>query len=364
MATCEKFRLEYGAMWILEFQGRLAAMFESLLAWAISRQLRAVLSQFTSANLDIGLHKGALLLQNLELDPELFARLGLPFLVIRASIRRLQLLLPWSSDNNGHGNDEDAPFVLRLEGVHITLGPLMESTSGTDAQKAWLTLHRQRLLGAAGTGAPEQPSASIPPAPPLDASQQRALVDTLLRSLQVFITDVVVRYESSEMGGAAMELRLDSLSLRCQRRGKLPRLLALCFKKKESEEHVCICRIEAVVGTFGDQAVCARSLFKRVHCLPVEVLVRTSSLLLRMALVSARTCAAGLNWIPASKSAAEAAPVPMLKTFSTKAEVRADFPTQREAGQMVADAPMHLPPQECVHACSGARADLRVRQCV
>ena len=78
----------------------------------------------------------------------------------------------------------------------------------------------------------------------------RALVDALLRDLQVSLTDISLCYGAT-VGGPAVSLRLPSLHLRCQRRQAVPRLLALCFPRKfgaAHSEHSCDCTLEMVIG--------------------------------------------------------------------------------------------------------------------
>lgn len=215
-------------------------MIDRFLVWLITRRLRAVLANFTPANLDIQLQQGCLELKDLLLTPELTRAWGLPAALSTAdvTVRRLELLLPWRASRG-----EDPPFVVNLDVVRIVLRPHSAPTLA-QSKRAALRRDRQRLLQeAAEEATPLHPT----PDPPFGAAAQQKLIDALLRSLQVSVTDVVVRYEDGA-DGAAVEAHLDSLQLDCQREHELSGWLAFCLPRRGAREQRCHCSMEAVVA--------------------------------------------------------------------------------------------------------------------
>ena len=188
---------------------------ELLVSWVLRVRLKGFLDRFTSANLNLALAQGILHLTDFSLLPEAFASLGVPLTVKAARIQKLEVLLPWRCSPPG-------PLVLRLQGVRLVVCSLAEETQHEELQK-WLQRLKQKELvrasesspaaaveaaaaaasgasgggncgyrggGGGGSGSGSGASASSATAAstsamPFDASQLQAVLDALLRDLQV-----------------------------------------------------------------------------------------------------------------------------------------------------------------------------------
>ena len=68
----------------------------SLVSWLVAKRLGSLLGDFTSANLELSIRSGRLLLQDVSLSPgALTEALALPLAVVEAHVARLEVLLPW-----------------------------------------------------------------------------------------------------------------------------------------------------------------------------------------------------------------------------------------------------------------------------
>jgi len=212
---------------------------ELLLSWVLRVRLKGLLSNFTSANLNLAFSKGELHLTDLSLLPEAFASLGIPLLVKTARVQRLEVLLPWRSS-------PPAPLVLVLHGVQLVVSSLASERHDDELQKWLHRLKRKELLEASH---PAERRAAGGAAPQFDAWQLQSIVDALLRDLHVSVSDVAVRFEEGPRRPAA-QLAVQTLSVRCKREKNLPRLFSICFARRAAQEaeHSCQWHIEAVAG--------------------------------------------------------------------------------------------------------------------
>ena len=96
---------------------------EWLVTQLVRKRLKDLLQNFTTANLELELRSGRLLLHDVSLSPAALSELlsGLP--VSEARVGRLEVLLPWRTSPPG-------PLVLELDGVRLVLGP--HAPSGLD----------------------------------------------------------------------------------------------------------------------------------------------------------------------------------------------------------------------------------------
>ena len=251
-------------------------MLESLIGWLINRHLKTLLAEYTSGAHDLTFTDGRLQLNDLSLRTDVVAGLDLPLVVVSAHVKQLELMLPWSTDDGTTAapdgatvvSDGHRAVVVRCDGVTLVLQPHTEAAHVPGLREEVLQRRRQRRLQADVTAAKSAADAerrAIDPAPPpLNGAQQQALIDTFLRSLQLSLSNVCVRYEE-ESGGAAAELRLDALHIRCRRErargGGLWRLLSGLFgsyfggwfgwggaPRRLSHEQECIVELELVTG--------------------------------------------------------------------------------------------------------------------
>ncbi|EOD25324.1 hypothetical protein EMIHUDRAFT_237857 [Emiliania huxleyi CCMP1516] len=227
---------------------------ERLIIWLLRPILRRLLGRKASS-VDMELQSGVLRLSDVELSRKTLAGLSLPLTISSATVRKLEVLLPWRK-----GVQLSTPFVVRIDGVSAVLCARMEAADEAvgegrkqqhesqpqpraeqrESSRAWLARRKAARLGATAT-ASKEPAAAEEEAPPrLDAAQQRALLDMVLRSLTVTITNVSLRLEEgsgsvAESGAPArsgarlswLEARLEAASLRCRRDARLPGLLAV-----------------------------------------------------------------------------------------------------------------------------------------
>jgi len=162
-------------------------MFEGVLAWMLRTKAQKLLQRFTSANLEVHLRSGVMLLQDLELSAAALAELtAMPAIDVKsARIGRLEVLLPWRSS-------PPAPLVVKLDGVRLVLGPLEHGGLGSEKLRAWRRQHKQQgLLGQTSAGPSDGGGSSGPAASgasPLDGWKMRSAIDALLRDLQVAVT--------------------------------------------------------------------------------------------------------------------------------------------------------------------------------
>jgi hypothetical protein len=282
---------------------------DRLVIWFVRAQLRRLLGAYTS-NLDIQLQSGVLRLNHVVLSIQALAKLGLPLAVQAATIRKLEVLLPWRE-----GAQRNAPFIVRLDGVSLVLCSRMEADDldlsahkrppsherSQDAQareqqglsREWLSgrkaarLHKPSDLAGEPDGGATDDNDDTAAAPVrLDASQQQALLDMVLRSLVISVTNVSVRLQEgfgddaaaaptgnvsgdpqvwaaatrpASRSRAALEARLDSLSLRCRRESGLPGLLAMLpipawlpwpRRPKRSREQTAAIELDATISVF------------------------------------------------------------------------------------------------------------------
>lgn len=233
---------------------RMLSALERLIIWLLRPILRRLLGRKASS-VDMELQSGVLRLSDVELSRKTLAGLSLPLTISSATVRKLEVLLPWRK-----GVQLSTPFVVRIDGVSAVLCARMEAADEAvgegrkqqhesqpqpraeqrESSRAWLARRKAARLGATAT-ASKEPAAAEEEAPPrLDAAQQRALLDMVLRSLTVTITNVSLRLEEgsgsvAESGAPArsgarlswLEARLEAASLRCRRDARLPGLLAV-----------------------------------------------------------------------------------------------------------------------------------------
>jgi len=356
-------------------------MLDRLVIWFVRAQLRRVLGSYTT-NLDIQLQSGTLRLNHVVLSPEALARLGLPLSVRAVTVRKLEVLLPWRK-----GAGLNAPFIVRLDGVRVVLcsrieaddlgaAPTKVQSSYTSAgvghspeagqrekSREWLArrkaarLHKSRGVlgeeGAVGGADNADDDAAAAPRPRLNAAQQQALIDMVLQSLVISVTNVSLRVEegfgtdaepgalvppaasaadkqqawavaarAGRRGCAVLEARLDSLSLRCRRDSGLPGLLAMLpipswlpwpRRAKRSREQTAAVEIEATVSASWQASTYSagsRQLSATGHTLATDALAGGEAP--RVALIQPLalhvTLDIGLTWpTPADAAAAAAA---------------------------------------------------------
>ena len=229
-------------------------MLDSLIGWYVSRKLREVLGGFTITNLDVGIRQGKVVLDNIVVTPDETSGWGLPVGFKLITIGHLEVLLPW----RGGSEAGSASVVVRLERVEIVLLPRHAVPHDAEQQRRWQKSHKARLLRTADGAAdgPEQGHGGAATQAPLDGPQQQALIDMLLRNLTVSMHDVVVSYEEGA-GRPSFRAHLDSLQLHCERENELPRLFALCVKRRESQEQRCNVHFEVLPRPIRPVASCA-----------------------------------------------------------------------------------------------------------
>ena len=134
------------------------------------------------------------------------------------------------------------PLVVRIDGLTVVLQSRQELKLSNDERYKWAAAYKAAVLSAAGPTLHSDVDKDLPSQlPRLDGTKQKALLDALLRSAQVSISDVRIRYEEDTAAGiAALEFRMDYLRLRCKREQTIPRLLSLILRRhKSAQDQTC-----------------------------------------------------------------------------------------------------------------------------
>ena len=94
---------------------------ERLIIWLLRPILRRLLGRKASS-VDMELQSGVLRLSDVELSRKTLAGLSLPLTISSATVRKLEVLLPWRK-----GVQLSTPFVVRIDGVSAVLCARMEA---------------------------------------------------------------------------------------------------------------------------------------------------------------------------------------------------------------------------------------------
>lgn len=111
----------------------------SLSSQILEAQLGKYVDGLNSDSLQLGLWSGELVLQNLSLKPHAFAELELPVTIVRGSVRRIHVVVPWNQLGS-------ASVRVTLEGVHALVAPNAQLPTRAELRQAKASaVERQEL---------------------------------------------------------------------------------------------------------------------------------------------------------------------------------------------------------------------------
>jgi len=92
-------------------------MFESILEKVLIKNLGWLFSNIDSKNLSIGVWSGIVKLNNLTVRQDIFKSLGLPFIVLKGIVIKLEMSVPWRSLGS-------QAVEINLEGFNLIMIPI------------------------------------------------------------------------------------------------------------------------------------------------------------------------------------------------------------------------------------------------
>ena len=202
-------------------------MFEKAIVGLLQRYLGSFVDGLDKESLKVGLWSGKVVLKDFALQAHALHTLGLPLVVKSGRVKRLQMDIPWRRLGK-------EPALVTIVGVSVVVGPLDEQELSAAVLQEWTWKRKQyrlqallqaaelqeeaaSLLGSGGA-TPKRLSAKVskggkPKRQSTLSRQTAALMNKILDSLQVSLSEVQLRYEDATHSTTpfAIGLTLDSL---------------------------------------------------------------------------------------------------------------------------------------------------------
>eukprot|EP00981_Chlorochromonas_danica_P001560 scaffold341_cov154-Ochromonas_danica.AAC.4 len=167
-------------------------MAKSLLLNVLTDVLGNYVEGLTRENLKLGVWSGKVELTNLQLKPSALDQLNLPIRVVKGSLSKLRVKVPWTAL-------ESKPVEIFVEGVYLLAAPIDFFKYSSDEAKALLSASVATRLKAVEDGvllAVRNSNRNLDTAAH-KASYVQQLTTRILDNLEVTINDVHLRYEDS-----------------------------------------------------------------------------------------------------------------------------------------------------------------------
>eukprot|EP00741_Cyanophora_paradoxa_P004884 tig00000849_g4739.t1 len=179
-------------------------MFEKIVADLLDRYLGKYVKGFNREQLNIGVWKGDIRLEKLELRPESLDSLNLPITVRRGYLGKLTLKVPWSKLKS-------EPVEVLIQHVYVLAAPNSEWDEAEEGKRRVAAKRdklqtaeiirkaaKAALLGAGGRGGDVATGGGVPSgagASASDAGFAARIATRIVDNLQVRIENVHVRFE-------------------------------------------------------------------------------------------------------------------------------------------------------------------------
>uniref|UniRef100_K3XCA2 PDZ domain-containing protein n=1 Tax=Globisporangium ultimum (strain ATCC 200006 / CBS 805.95 / DAOM BR144) TaxID=431595 RepID=K3XCA2_GLOUD len=161
-------------------------MAKAILSSILESQLGKYVDGLTSDSLQVGLWSGELVLQNLSLKPHALAELDLPVTVIKGSIERIHVVVPWNQLGS-------ASVQITIDGIYALVVPNTTLPTQDEVRQHKINqIERQDLVRQHNRFAEENNHAGED-----ESTFLSRLTERIVDNLQVTLRDIHFRYEDN-----------------------------------------------------------------------------------------------------------------------------------------------------------------------